>query len=237
MDYLEQQATVVDLGAVYAEQRRRIAELVRVLPAADLLVRCPTCPDWTVRDVVGHLTGLMSDVRTRNLAGLGTTEWTRAQVAAFAAYSLEAVLEAWAALAEPAERDFAGIVGAPGMRLISDAFTHEHDIRGAVRRPGGRESAAMAVALRVQLDALATRLGDAALPGLELRCADGGSFVVGPGEPAGVVEFPTTWDMLRTMCARRSQAQLRACSWRGVAVEDYLDAFFRFAPPVADIAE
>jgi uncharacterized protein (TIGR03083 family) len=237
MDSLEQQATVVDLGAVYAEQRRRIAELVRALPATDLLVRLPTCPDWTVRDVVGHMTGLMADVRAQNLAGLGTTEWTQAQVAAFAGQGLEAVLEAWAELAEPAEREFSRIVGAPGVRLISDAFTHEHDIRGAVRRPGGRESAAMAVALRVQLEALTTRLSDAGLPGLRLRCADGGVFAVGPGEPAGVVDFPTTWDMLRTVCARRSRAQLLACSWQGVAAEDYADTFFRFAPPEADVAE
>ncbi len=114
MDSLERQATVVDLGAVYAEQRRRISGLVRSLPEADLLVRLPTCPDWTVRAVVGHLAGLMSDVRTRNLAGLGTTEWTQAQVDAFAAHSLEAVLEAWAALAEPPSTISPDSSGRPG---------------------------------------------------------------------------------------------------------------------------
>jgi uncharacterized protein (TIGR03083 family) len=224
------------LGKVYADQRRRVGKLVRSLPAADLLVRLPTCPDWTVRDVVGHMTGLMADVRANNLGGLGTAAWTQAQVNAYADRSLEEVLSDWAALAAPAEADAAAVMGAASSRLVSDAYSHEHDIRGAVDRPGGRSSQALRVAIGVQLEALRTRLADGGLPALALRCGDGKTFRAGTGEPGATVRFPTAWEMLRAVTARRSRAQLLGYAWSGPA-EDYVPAFFRFAPPEQDIVE
>jgi uncharacterized protein (TIGR03083 family) len=226
-----------NLGESYADERRRISDLVRALSAADLGVRLPTCPDWTVRDVVGHMTGLMADVRSGNLGGLGTSAWTQAQVDAFADRSLEAVLADWAELAAPAEADAVGVLGQASARLVSDAFSHEHDIRGAVGRRGGRDSAALAISLRVQLEALATRLAEAGLPALALHCDDGGAFLAGSGEPGAIVQFPTTWEMLRCVTARRSRAQLLGLTWTGAPAEDYLPAFFRFAPPEHDIVE
>ena len=225
-----------NLGQVYGEQRRRITDLVRSLPETDLLVRLPTCPDWTVRDVVGHMTGLMADVRADNLGGLGTSAWTQAQVDAFADRSLEEVLAAWAELAAPAEADAAAVLGGASARLVSDAFSHEHDIRGAVDRPGGRSGTALRVSVELQLEGLRGRLSEAGLPPLALRCADGKSFQAGTGEPGATVRFPTAWEMLRAVTARRSRAQLLGYSWSGPA-EDYLAAFFRFAPPEQDIVE
>jgi uncharacterized protein (TIGR03083 family) len=226
-----------NLGQVYGSARRRISALVRSLPAADLSVRMPTCPDWTVRDVVGHMTGLMADVRNNNMSGLGTPAWTAAQVAAFADRDLEQVLDDWAALAAPAEADAGTVVGPGAARLISDAFSHEHDIRGAVGRPGERDSDAFPVALRVQLEALRTRLADAGLPALALHCGAGGAFVAGDGEPAATVHFPTTWEMFRSVTARRSRAQLLARTWEGRPAEAYLPVFFRFEPAEHDIVE
>jgi uncharacterized protein (TIGR03083 family) len=226
-----------NLGQVYGEQRRRVGELVRSLPAADLLVRLPTCPDWTVRDVVGHMTGLMADVRANNLGGLGTAAWTQAQVDAYADRSLDEVLADWAELATPAEADPAAVMGAASSRLVSDAFSHEHDIRGAVDRPGGRSSQALRVALGVQLEALTTRVAEAGLAPLALRCDDGAAFQAGSGEPGATVRFPTTWELLRAVTARRSRAQLLAYAWSGAQAEQYVPVFFRFAPPEQDIVE
>jgi uncharacterized protein (TIGR03083 family) len=229
-----------ELGGIYAETRRRISELVGSCSGQELALRLPTCPDWTVRDVIGHLAGLIADVRASRLDGLGTPAWTQVQVDRFAHRSLPEVLDDWAQAAGPAEADWDAVTapaGAASVRIVSDAYSHEHDIRGVLGQPGWRESRAFAVTLRLQLDGLGVRLGEAGLPALELWCADGRRFNVGEGEVGARVEVASTWELLRAMTARRSRNQVAAYAWDGAGSEKYLDCFFRFAPPAVDILE
>jgi uncharacterized protein (TIGR03083 family) len=229
-----------ELGEIYAESRRRISDLVGSCSGAELARRLPTCPDWTVRDVIGHLAGLIADVRASRLDGLATPAWTQAQVDRFAHRSLPEVLDDWAQAAGPAEADWDAVTapaGAASVRIVSDAYSHEHDIRGSLGQPGWRESRAFAVTLPLQLDGLRARLSEAGLPALEMRCADGRRFTVGDGEAGARVEVGSTWELLRALTARRSRSQVAAYAWDGAGSEKYLDCFFRFAPPVHDILE
>jgi uncharacterized protein (TIGR03083 family) len=225
-------------GAIYADTRVRISDLARQLSADELATPLPACPAWTVRDVIGHLTGLIDDATHRRLAGLGTDEWTMAQVNAHRAKSLEQVLADWAQVAAAAEADLEGTIGPMGIRLVSDAWTHEQDIRGALGRPGAREdNSALAPTLAIQTATLGERLDAAGLPGIALRGADGLSLDAGSAPPGITLRVPTTWHYLRAVTSRRSRAQVSAMQWEGAPAVSWLEAFFRFAPAEGDILE
>jgi hypothetical protein len=69
-----------EVGAAYAGCRARITDLVGGLDEERASTMVPTCPDWSVHDVVAHLSGGVEDAMTGRLEGLGTDRWTAAQV-------------------------------------------------------------------------------------------------------------------------------------------------------------
>lgn len=228
----------MELGAIYADSRLRIGDLARQLSATELATALPACPAWTVRDVIGHMAGLIDDGTHRRMAGLGTDEWTMAQVDAHRAKSLEQVLADWATIAATAEADLEGTIGPMGIRLVSDAWTHEQDIRGALGRAGAREdNAALAPTLAIQTATLGERLDAAGLPGIAIRGADGTACDTGR-HPVGItLRVPTAWHYLRAVTSRRSRAQVSAMQWEGAPADRWIEAFFRFTPPEHDILE
>jgi uncharacterized protein (TIGR03083 family) len=228
----------MNLGAIYADTRLRISDLTRQMSDQELGTTLPTCPAWTVRDVIGHMAGLVDDGTHRRMAGLGTDEWTMAQVDAHRAKSLEEVLADWAKVAAAAEADLEGTIGPMGIRLVSDAWTHEQDIRGAVGRPGARaDNSALAPTLSIQTATLGERLDAAGLPGIAIRGEDGTVLDAG-SHPVGItLRVPTAWHYVRAVTSRRSRAQVSAMQWEGAPPDRWLEAFFRFTPPEHDILE
>lgn len=227
----------MELGEIYGQARRRMGELARSMSDEELAAKLPTCPDWSARDVIGHVTGLLADILGNRMEGAGTSAWTAGQVAAYAHRSLEEVLADWEALAEGPEADLAGIIGPFAPRLLSDLYAHEQDIRGAAGRPGHRDDPAVVASLEVQLPLFTQRLDAAGLPALRLRAAGGGEWVVGSAEAAATVSIPSAWELLRAVQARRSPAQVAAYGWEGEGPDRYLGEFFRFPPPTSDISE
>src|SRR3954468_2500593 len=69
-----------DIGAVYAEGRERISEIVTALEPDQQRTAVPGCPEWTVHDVVAHLSGVCADILAGNLEGVATDPWTAEQV-------------------------------------------------------------------------------------------------------------------------------------------------------------
>lgn len=173
------------VGKTYAEGRLRITDLVLGLgEEADQPV--PTCPAWSVRDVIAHLAGVCADILAGNLAGVGTDAWADAQVRARWGRSIGDLVEEWSHVAPRTERLARRFPGRTGAWWVADATTHEHDIRGAIGAPGARQSEGGAMGL----DLLVTVLFHAAvsvrgLPPVEVR-AEGRSWTVGTGEVAPV---------------------------------------------------
>src|SRR3954462_336182 len=99
----------------------------------------PTCPRWSVHDVVAHLTGVVSDALDGRLDGVATDPWTAAQVDARRDHSVRDMLAEWNTRA-PAFEELLDGMGEPGRQAVGDAVTHEHDIRAALRVPAARES-------------------------------------------------------------------------------------------------
>ena len=71
---------IVDLGVLYGAARRRISALVAA-PGLDDGAVVPATPEWTVHDVIAHLSGIAVDGTTGNMEGAPGDAWTAAQVA------------------------------------------------------------------------------------------------------------------------------------------------------------
>jgi uncharacterized protein (TIGR03083 family) len=86
-----------ELGAYYSS-RDRIVSLVRELDGAQLGTTVPCCPSWTVKDLVGHLTGVSEDRRAGRMPTGGFQEWTDEQVARHREEPMDRLLATWTAL-------------------------------------------------------------------------------------------------------------------------------------------
>ncbi len=114
--------------------------------------------------------------------------------------------------------------GRSGAQLVTDAATHEHDIRGALGRPGARDSAAIEIAFHYVGDAVGGVL-DTAGPGALVVHHDRGATTFGSGEPTFALRT-TRFEFLRATTGRRSPAQIAAYDWDGVAPSDLVLARF-----------
>jgi uncharacterized protein (TIGR03083 family) len=227
---------VTDVGAAYAAGRQRLTELVQDLDEDAAAMPVPCCPAWSVTDVVAHLTGVCADVLAGRIDGVGTDPWTDAQVVARRDLPLKDVVAEWNDVA-PAVEAMAGAFGAAGFQWVGDQAIHEQDVRGALGRPGARDSETIEVGLRFMVPAFLEAVAALGLPTLEVRAGER-SWRSGEGdEPAVRLALPP-FDAMRSICGRRSVDQLRALPWTADP-EPYLEAFTwgPFTPPAADVVE
>jgi uncharacterized protein (TIGR03083 family) len=226
----------MDRGQIYAETRGRVVDLVRTLSPEELDRKTLTCPQWSPKDVVAHLTGLVADILTGNTESGGSEAWTAAQVNPRRDQSLEEILAEWAERTPAFEAFLDEAPPDISARLIGDCYAHEQDIRGVTGRPGAQEAPALSVSLELQISLLGQRLDEAGLPALRLK-AGGGEWTAGQAEVGATVVAPSTFELLRALHGRRSRAQVGALGWDGDGPARYLDVFPRFAPPTQDIVE
>jgi len=220
----------------YADVRTRITDLVRDLDDGGLATTVPGCPGWTVKDLVGHCEAVCTDAVTNNLDGAGSDVWTARQVTERREVKVGDILDQWARTSAQLE---SGLDAAPkglSRTLIIDLVTHEHDLRGALGVPGGRDSEAYAVGRKGFHVGLAKKIEEVGLPGLRLEANDGWSFDAGP-EPVVTVTAPDSFELFRALSGRRSRAQVLAFDWRGDPAP-YLPFLNRFGDlPDADVVE
>ena len=226
-------------GAVYADTRERVTELVLSLSPDELAGKVPCTPDWSPRDIVGHLAGVASDAVTGNLDGIGTEPWTAFQVQVRRGLGLDEVLAEWAELSkimEPVLDLAPPLTESPVLRVIGDCYMHEQDIRGAVGRPGARNASAVDVSFDIVLFGLGARLDAAGLPRLRFR-AGAREWAAGSSQPGATVTAPDAFELLRCLYSRRSWAQVAALGWEGDDPTRYRDTFGRFPFAARDIVE
>jgi uncharacterized protein (TIGR03083 family) len=219
---------MTDIGLQYGACRERISALVADLTDEHAATPVPACPGWTVHDVVAHLSGSVADVLAGRMDGIGSPEWTAAQVEARRGTSIPDMLAAWAE-DSPRFEDGLRAIGGPMASLgVADAWHHEQDLRGALGAPGGGADPATE---HTAIEAYGSTVGGgwAAAGRAPLRIQAGDvTLVTGDGEPSATV-IGTPYEVARALGGRRTEAQLRELTWEGDA-EPYIATLAGMGP-------
>jgi hypothetical protein len=209
----------------YQQTRERILATLAD-PGVDWNAPVPTCPRWSARDVVAHMTAVAEDWSDGTLTGPPTDDQTAAQVARFDGWDQAEIIAAWTTAAERLDRhaETAGV--APP---LGDIACHEHDLRGAVDRSGARDSDAVWHASDQLLTILQTPVP------LRIFVEDA-DYRTGPDGGDEIRLRSTRFETLRWRTGRRSRAQLAAMDWSDDPAP-ILDHLYLFGPSEVDIIE
>jgi uncharacterized protein (TIGR03083 family) len=210
----------------------RVRELV-VENGAECSTVVPATPGWTVHDVVAHLGGITADIVSGNLDGVGTDAWTAAQVAARQGREIDELLDEWDECSGPVEAMIDSFGDASG-QLVFDACTHEHDLRGALGRPGARDSDAVSIAFDWLLPRIGATADASGIGALRIE-HEAGTAICGDGTPSATLHI-SRFEFTRAVTGRRSAEQVAAYDWDGEARPELL-VVARFPPRLAALVE
>ena len=213
---------------LYEAARLRIVDLVR---DADPAAPVQACPDWTVKDVLAHLSSVAAGVADGRLTEPPSEAWNAEQVAERRSWSVQDCLAEWEATAARLTTAGARLLGPIA---VVDAVSHEHDIRTALGRPGERDSDGVRLAVSAFLHTLRARVRAAGLPALRV-VTEVKATVLGDGEPAGTVRA-SSFELLRAISGRRTPDQVRGLDWDGDP-DIWLGVFFLLGPARAPVHE
>lgn len=203
-----------DYAAVYEDTRLRLVELIRSLGDEDLARSVPAAPDWSVKDLVAHVVGIAEDVSKGNVEGTGSAPWTQAQVERGRSRTVEDLLAQWDELAAQISQGINFMPRTAASLFVGDLVTHEHDMRNAVKRPGGRDSMGVEMALDAYAFRFRRKVEQAGLG--PVLISDGThEWRVGEGDPDAVV-IGEPFELLRALTGRRTPAEIENnLGWTG----------------------
>jgi uncharacterized protein (TIGR03083 family) len=213
----------VDAITEWTNAQGRVIELVGSLSDEETQRSVPACPAWTVTQLLAHLVGLNADVLAGDEPDDHNSTWTQRQIDTRAGRPPAELVAEWRTLTRPMQ-DY---VRERGPRPLNDVVIHEQDLRGAVGRPGGRDSGGLAAVRDVMAERFATRVRAAHLAPVELR-SPAWIFSTGDGDP-GLELFAPDFDLVRALMTRRTADQLRQWSTAG-AIDRYLPVFAGLGP-------
>ncbi|MSO36788.1 MAG: maleylpyruvate isomerase family mycothiol-dependent enzyme [Acidimicrobiia bacterium] len=219
---------MTDIGLIYASVRERLSDLVRVLSDEESSTRVPACPDWSVHDTLAHLVGVVTDVSSGNLDGVGEDRWTAAQVDARRDVTITGMLDEWAQDSPGFEDGLRAFGGVMAQASVADAWNHEQDIRGALGVMGGRDLETELASLEGYIALRSADFAD--LAPLKFNAGET-IFSTGDGEPGATVTAEP-FELARMMCGRRTTAQMRSYGWDGDP-EPYIAVLAKDSPPIA----
>jgi uncharacterized protein (TIGR03083 family) len=245
---------MLDLAAAYAETQRHLVELAQALPADGLATMVPATPDWSVKDVVAHVTGLATDVSEGRVppeldpvAALSDPEQaarreelTAQQVSSRKGLSIGEIIDEWNGHLDEllamirGEKPFPRFVPFADAILVTDLAVHAQDVRNATGREGDRESAGVGIALASYAGGLMLRLGQRGLAPLRLRY-EGKERLIGEGEP-GATLSGDRYEIFRALAGRRTVEQMLAMDWEGDP-KPYVDVLPAYDPPGRPLPE
>ncbi|HEV2368609.1 MAG TPA: hypothetical protein VGR90_01960, partial [Acidimicrobiales bacterium] len=174
----------------------------------------------------GHLLGVVEDVMAGRLTTIPTAEQTEAQAARHRGRPMAEMVDQWSESAPAFEK---AIAAAGVWPAVMDVATHEQDIRGAIGRPGARDSDVVQVSTE--------RLITTMRPPVPLRvvCEDLDARV-GPGEGDTLTLRTTRFEAFRWRLGRRSRAQMERFDWSADPAP-VLDHLVVFGPATLDVLE
>jgi uncharacterized protein (TIGR03083 family) len=216
-------------SAVYANGQARIKAFVAALDDEQLDTKVPGCPEWTVKELVAHITGVASDSLAANIEELGKPGWTQAQVDARKAKPLSEILDEWDSITQQVGPALDALHPTISSALIGDLITHEHDLRGALRNSDARDDDGVVISASFYARNFGKRLKDAGLPTVIVEAGEN-KWTAGREEPVGSVRAPL-FDMLRGLTGRRTTDEVKGFDW-SIDAAPYLEVFSMY--PVTD---
>jgi uncharacterized protein (TIGR03083 family) len=230
----------VELDAAYIEvQDRWLAALAGpaqgTARATAVGTPVPACPQWTVRHVTAHVTGLAEDATTGSFPEIDLLEqWrddtvaaerdamTARQVERAGTEPLDDLIARWRAAAAQLAPMLRGDApfpdGAPfGLSaiLVTDVTVHAQDVFAALGAPQLRDGAAVSIAIAAYGFGVDYRVRALRLPALTIAY-DGKERVLGdPDGARGARVAASRYEIMRTLAGRRSRAQIAAFDWQG----------------------
>jgi uncharacterized protein (TIGR03083 family) len=204
--------TRADYLHAYGELQLRVGAL---LSGADGSAIVPSCPGWTVRDVLAHLVGLCDDWIHHRLEGYASKAWTATQIDRYGDVTLADLLDCWTVLLPDFARlDDDSLMGPPARWAFGDAVVHEADVRGALAVDRVPPDAVL-LSLKGSIVRWREVLDGANPPTtLIIRPTDSREWVLGPPNSGeAIVVTPTSYELFRAVSGRRSQAQVRTWRW------------------------
>lgn len=215
-----------DHAAIYEGVRRRVTELVGGLDDAALDVEVAATPGWRIRDVVAHLAGSPADILAGRLEGVATDSWTAAQVEARRDVAIADVLAQWERDAAVVAPLIGGFDPVPRAMMLTDAWTHEQDLRTTLGRPGEREGDAVAFSFPNVTKGLVASWPD----GLRIEHEDGVTELAVESAARPTTVRTNRFEVVRAATGRRSLDQISAWDWDGECRPEAM-VLATFSPP------
>jgi uncharacterized protein (TIGR03083 family) len=211
----------MDQQAAYKRAYERVVGLV---DEGDAEVPVPTCPGWTVKDVVAHLSSMFTRYQSGGPKGFGPG-WAEEELEKRAGKSLE---ECVAELGEHVENPGDIFTSNLGPVAVSDVMAHEQDIRTALGKPGATDDPAMVPSAEMALAWLDKKKEENdELPVMRV-VTDDIDHTVGKGEPQATLRT-STFHLFRTLHGRRTPGQVKDMHWEGNP-GPWLSHIFIFGP-------
>ena len=211
----------MDHAQAYERAHQRILPL---LNQKTQHVEVPTCPGWTVKDVVAHLASFFPVARSGDPKEAFGPGWGDEEVKARSDLSLEECISEWNKHLESSGDIFESHLGGVA---VSDVLAHEQDIRTALDEPGGMDDENIVPAVEMALSFLEQKLKSAGLPAMRV-VTDDIDRQVGEGEPQATLRA-STFELFRAIQGRRTPDQVREMDWDGDP-GPWMEAFFIFGP-------
>jgi len=222
-----------DLAGAYEDARTTMIDLVRSAGEAAQTTRVPACPDWTIQDLVAHVTSIASEMSSGgvpadlNLIQFWDDDMSRrredfvdAALAKRRDLSLEEIIAEWDAAAPILESMIRGEAPFPPESpplvdwiVVTDIGQHLQDLAGALGLTSERESLATGLSLRSYVEGMRFRAAHDKLPAFRIR-AGSREWVIGEGEPVATLTGDP-FELARAASGRRSPDQIRAYDWEG----------------------
>lgn len=225
--YTPESLATIDVGRAYLDLRGRVNELLAGRTADEWGRIVPHCPQWSVRQTLAHIVGVIDDAINQNLTGVATPAWTQAHLDKRVGLDGPGILEEWNTRA-PFVEAVATQRGMAMSQLLFDAAIHEHDLRHALGTPGARDSAAVGVGLGFVISRLVSHPG-----GSPARIVvDGAEFTGETGANKPLLRA-SAFDVIRCFGSRRSRDQVEALDWSSSDPATFDGLTFFGYPPVA----
>lgn len=235
---------MADLAEIYAFTQKELGKFVSGLSKKDLDRSVPATPEWSIRDVIAHLTGAAELMAARDFPSefffangaehgvAALNEWTERHVRERRGRPLQDVLNEWETVTATIAPMLRGdvpwadeVVPFGGHVMVRDLATHQQDIYGALGVERDRDGAPIRIGFATFVGGVDLRIRASERPALRF-VNEHKEIVAGYGEPAATVSA-SRFELFRALSGRRNHEQVRAYDWDGDP-EPFLRYFYPF---------